>query len=127
MRLLYSVCLAAASCTPLYAQPPPASPCLPAMEFEPVLAEQPQTRVTFQCKEATSLELIRAIGFQTRIPIGLVLGEDPEALSRAKRAYNLEKVTASIALAEAIRGTGYSIVHETGVTILLAPDLTPSA
>jgi hypothetical protein len=124
MKLLLSIGLAAACWTPLIAQSGPASHCLPPMEFEPALAEHPQKSVTFNCEAATPLDLIRAIGFQTRMPIGLVLGDDQEVLSRTKRAYNLHAVRASIALAAAVEGTGYSIVPENGVTILLAPDLS---
>jgi hypothetical protein len=50
--------------------------CLPHDEFAPVLVKNPGMKVTFKCDHATPLELIRAVGFQTRLPIGLVLGRD---------------------------------------------------
>jgi hypothetical protein len=94
------------------------------MEYAPVLVENHDATVTFKCHQATPLDLIRATGRQTRIPIGVVLGKDPSLLSKPRR-YDLEKVTARDALLEAIRSTDYSIREEGGVLELIAGDLAP--
>jgi hypothetical protein len=56
---------------------------------------------TFQCEHATPLDLIQAVGFQTRTPIGLELGSNPDALTKTTRAYNLDEVDAAAAITEA--------------------------
>jgi hypothetical protein len=82
-------------------------------------------RVTFKCDHATSLDLIRAVGFQTRIPIGIVLGQNPDSLSKATHRYELENADAWSALLKAIEGTGYSIKDQNHVVVIIAGDLTP--
>lgn len=91
----------------------------------PVLVANPGSKVTFQCERATPLELIRAVGHQTRIPIGIVLGEDPGVLSKPIRSFDLEQVGARFALQKAIQETGYSLNEEDGVIVLTASDLSP--
>jgi hypothetical protein len=98
--------------------------CLPDMEFTPVLVDNPGMKATFKCDRATPLEVIRAVGFQTRIPIGVVLGRDLDALSKTTHAYDLENVDAKFALSKAIEGTGYSIKDEDHVVVIVADDLT---
>ena len=109
----------------LWGQAGDTSGCLPHAEFAPVLVDNPEMKVTFKCDQATPMELIRAVGFQVRIPIGLVLGRDLDALSKTTHSYNLENVSAMSALSKAIEGTGYSIKNEAGVVVLLAGDLAP--
>jgi len=99
--------------------------CKTIPKFAPVIVRNPSATVTFKCTHATPLDLIRATGRQTRIPIGLVLGLNPSLLGTPTRSYNLEGVTAQDALAEAIRDTGYSLTEEDGVLVLIAGDLTP--
>lgn len=99
--------------------------CLPRMEFAPAVVMNPGNKVTFRCEQATPLELIRATGYQARIPIGLVLGRDQNALSEKKHSYNLKDVDATAALQEAIKGTGYSLKEEDHVFVLTAGDVTP--
>jgi len=111
--------------SPLWAQGGKTSWCLPAVQYAPVLVEKPSGRVTFQCEKATAFDAIRAIGFQTRIPIGVVLGRDPDALSRAGRRFDLVDVEARSALLSAIDGTGYSIQEEGGVMVVVAGNLAP--
>jgi hypothetical protein len=99
--------------------------CLSEQEFAPVAVNNPGSKVTFKCDRATPLDLIRATGRQTRIPIGLVLGRNPGILSKAAHSYDLEKVDARFALLEAIQGTGYSLNEENNVLVLIAGDLAP--
>jgi hypothetical protein len=99
--------------------------CRTPAEFAPVIVSNPSATVTFKCAHATPLDLIRAIGRQTRIPIGLVSGPDPGMLEKPQHSYDLEGVTAQNALNEAIRDTGYSLREEGGVFLLMAGDLTP--
>jgi hypothetical protein len=100
--------------------------CLPRGEFAPVLVNNPEMEVTFKCSQATPLELVRAVGFQTRLPIGVVLGRDLDLLSMTTHAYYLENADARSALSKAIEGTGYSMKDENGVVVLIAGDLAPS-
>jgi hypothetical protein len=79
--------------------------------------------VTFQCDRATALDLIRAVGFQTRVPIGVVLGRDADALTSATRLYDLKDADVESALTQAIEGTGYTIHREGSVIVLIAVDL----
>jgi hypothetical protein len=109
----------------LRAETQKAQSCLPQMEFAPIVVVNPGNKVTFRCGQATPLELIRATGYQTRIPIGLVLGRDRNALSKIKHSYNLQGVDAMAALREATKGTGYSLKEENHVFILRAGDVTP--
>lgn len=95
------------------------------MEYVPVLVNNPDMKVTFKCDEATPLDLIRAVGFQTRIPIGVMLGRDLDALSKTSRSHDLEDVDAKSALSKAVEGIGYSIKDENGVIVLTADDLAP--
>jgi hypothetical protein len=99
--------------------------CLPRDEFAPVLVKNPEMKVTFKCNHATPLELIRAVGFQTRLPIGLVSGRDLDALSKTKHSYDLDNADARSSLLKAIEGTGYSIKNEDEVLVIIAGDLAP--
>jgi hypothetical protein len=101
------------------------SPCLPRGDYIPALVPNPDNKVTFQCQSGTPLDLIVAVGFQTRSPIGVVLGQDTAALTRTPRAFNLDVVDVQTALSAAIEGTGYTIRNEDGVTVLTAGDLAP--
>ena len=113
-----------ASFVSLRGQPVVIAGCLPRPEFAPVIVENIGLKVTFKCDHATPLELIRTVGFQTRLPIGVILGVDPNALSREKHSYDLDHVDARSALLEAIEGTGYTIRDEDNVMVLIAGDLT---
>lgn len=118
------VVFAAASTGCLRSQDTPSRPCAVSGEFAPLLVPNNGSKVTFQCDRATPMDLIRATGQQTRIPIGVVLGQDLNALSKPVRSYNLKDVSARDALLEAIQGTGYSLREEDHVTILFAGDIT---
>jgi hypothetical protein len=98
--------------------------CVEKQEFAPVVVENSGVKVTFQCKEATPLELIRATAFQTRIPIGLAMGRDRGVLEETKRSFNLRAVDARSALLDALRDTDYTIREENGVLVLMAGDMT---
>jgi hypothetical protein len=88
------------------------------------MVANPLSTVTFQCKGASRLELIRAVGRQTRIPLGVAMGQDASILEKSKRTYNLVNVDAKTALQEAIAGTGYSLNEKNGVIVLMAGDMT---
>jgi hypothetical protein len=98
--------------------------CVEKQEFATVLVESSGAKVTFKCKEATPLDLIRATAFQTRIPIGLAMGRDRGVLEEAKRSFDLQNVDARSALLDALRDTDYTITEENGVLVLMAGDMT---
>jgi hypothetical protein len=108
----------------LFAQNEPLSGCISLPEFDPLLVMNAGSKVTFKCDRATPMDLIRATGRQTRIPIGIVLGEDLEALSKPVYSYDLEEVDARDALLKAIEGTGYSLQNQNQVMVLIAGDVT---
>jgi hypothetical protein len=114
--------LACCGATFLTAQPPMHG-CTTELEFAPKMVRNVDSTVTFVCDRATPMNLIRAVGRQTRIPIGIVVGEDPGLLSKPIHSYHLEKVDARSALQEAIQGTGYALRDENPVLVLIAGDL----
>jgi hypothetical protein len=97
---------------------------VPKLEFAPVVVDNPGAKVTFKCKEATPLDLIRATAFQTRIPIGIAMGRDRGVLEEAKRSFDLQNVDARSALLDALRDTDHTIREENGVLVLMAGDMT---
>jgi hypothetical protein len=115
-----------AGCSPvcLTAQSNETQGCTARPEFAPVIVKNPDSKVTFKCDQAAPLDLIRAIGRQTRIPIGIVLGRDPSILSKPKQPYDLENVGARLALQKAIQDTGYTLEEKNHVIVLVAGDLT---
>jgi hypothetical protein len=125
LRLLAISLLFSLSCGCLHAQNIQSDGCKTTAKFAPGFVSNPSATVTFKCTHAAPLDLIRATGRQTRIPIGLVLGFDPSVLEKPQRSYDLEGVTTQNALTEAIRDTGYSLREEDGVLVLIAGDLTP--
>lgn len=108
----------------LSAQNQPSHGCLARAEYAPLLVINAGSKVTFKCDQATPMDLIRATGRQTRIPIGVVLGNDEDALSRPVYSYDLEGADARSALLKAIEGTGYSLKDENHVMVLIAGDIT---
>jgi hypothetical protein len=98
--------------------------CLASAQFEAALVNNAGSEVTFGCRDATSLELIESVGRQTRIPIGIVLGKDPDLLSKTKQSYRLFDVDAKSALLEAVTGTGYTVSESDDGFVLTAGDLT---
>lgn len=108
----------------LNAQSQQAARCSTAQEFAPVLVDNPDLNVTFKCSQATPFDLIQAIGRQTRIPIGVVLGRETDALLKERRSYDLKNAAAESALREAVQNTGYTLNQEGPVWVLTANDLT---
>lgn len=102
-----------------------AASCLPRTDYQPRIVSNPDNTVTFHCDHATRMDLIRAVGFQTRLPLGVVLGAGGEALTLKMNSYDLDRVDAQAALRQAIAGTGYSLKEEDGVLVMIAGDLTP--
>jgi len=98
--------------------------CTTEPEFAPKMVSNIDSTVTFICDRATPMDLIRAVGRQTRIPIGVVLGEDSGLLSKPIHSYHLEKVDARSALQAAVQGTGYTLRDQNSVLVLIAGDLT---
>ena len=109
---------------PLQGQPVTTAGCLPAMDYDPQLAANPDNLVTFHCAHATPMDLIHAVGFQTRQPLGVVLGAHTQALLHKTHSYDLHHLDARTALRRAIAGTGYSIRAEGGVLVIMAGDLS---
>lgn len=111
------------SLTIVHAQSRELNGCSTQMEYEPVLVANPGLRVTFKC-QASSLDLIQAVGRQTRIPIGVVLGRDPGVLTKKQHSYNFENVAAEVALREAAHDADYTLSQEGQVWVLIANDVT---
>src|SRR5215470_1722368 len=113
------------SCTlaVLHAQSHEVDGCTTQMEYAPALVANPDLLVTFKCN-APPLDLIRAVGRQTRIPIGVVLGREPSVLTSKQRSYNFEKVAAEVALREAAHDADYTLRQEGPVWVLVANDIT---
>ena len=98
--------------------------CAATLEYDPVLVPNTGSRVTYVCAAATRLEVIQAVGRQTRLAIGVILGRDTRSLLRQRRAYDLESMDGRQALSAAIRGTGYTLRERDGVIVLRAGDLS---
>lgn len=124
-RVAAIVVLAGCGAVCLSAQGDETQGCATRGEYAPVVVGNPGSKVTFKCDRTTPLDLVRAVGRQARIPIGVVLGEDPSGLSKSIRSFDLEKVDARFALLKAIEDTGYSLKEENQVIVLIAGDLTP--
>jgi hypothetical protein len=125
VRKWASVLLILGAAVSLSAQSVASPSCWATQDYEPTMVANPLSTVTLQCKEATRLDLIRAVGRQTRIPIGVAMGQNVGILEKTKRTFDLANVDAKTALQEAIAGTGYSLEEEAGVIVLKAGDITP--
>lgn len=108
----------------LHAQGASSLACWAEQENKPRLVANPSSTVTFKCRDTTRLALIRAVGRQTRIPIGVAMSEDAAILTKTREHYDLVGVDAKTALREAIVGTGYSLKEKDGVLVLMAGDMT---
>lgn len=108
----------------LHAQNQKEATCSTPMDYEPVLVDNHAQQVTFKCVQATPLELIQAVGRQTRIPIGIVFGRDANALTKERHSYDLENVTPETALQEAAHDADYTLNQEGAVWVLVADDLS---
>lgn len=98
--------------------------CLATGFYEAPLIPNPDAKVTFKCDQATPLDLIRSIGRQTRVAIGIVPGQNPDILTKEKRAFDLNAVSIETALTEAVRNTEYTQELDAGVWVILAGDRT---
>lgn len=108
----------------LHAQSREVGGCSTQMEYAPVLVANPDHKVTFKCSKATPLDLMKAVGRQTRTPIGIVLGRNTDALTKEPRPYDLEGVTPETALREAAEDANYTLKQEGLVWVLVAVDAT---
>ena len=123
-RILSGILLMGCSYAGLSAQSHQADGCFTQMEYAPVLIDNSNQTVTFKCSQATSLDLVQAVGRQARISIGLALGRNTDALTKEQRAYDLENVTPEVALREAARDAHYTLNQEGAVWVLVADDIT---
>jgi len=85
---------------------------------------KPLSSITFIAKKATAYDLILAVARQSRVPIGIVVGQDQKALFGTTRAYKVKEEAPREALMEATVGTGYSLEEVGGVFVFSAGDLT---
>ena len=85
---------------------------------------EPQETVAFDSRDASVLDLIKAITQQTCAPIGIIPGRTPEALSSSHHSFHLENVPVREALNEAVRDTVYRVVSKDDVFMLIAEDAT---
>jgi hypothetical protein len=74
---------------------------------------------------AAPLEILREIGFQTRVPIGIIPGRDPGALCRTKKTFVFLGEDPRGALDAMAQELHYTLNQEDGVFVLAAPDVTP--
>ena len=124
-RVAAVVVLAGWAAVSVRAQSSETQGCTASVETDPVLVSNPSAKVTFQCDQASFLDLIRATGIQSRRPIGVVLGKDPNRLLKSIHSYDLVGVSAETALRKAMEGTGYTLKEEGEVLVLTAGDLSP--
>ena len=124
LQLIRTAVVVVAVSTTMWGQESGTPPCIPDQEFQPQLVENPKHTVTFRCKNATAFDLIKAVGIQTRIPIGVILGRNPDSLMTPVRPYDLKRMPAMDALSLAVRGTGYFLKQEDGVELAVAGDLS---
>lgn len=73
---------------------------------------------------AAPLEILREIGFQTRVPIGIIPGEDSGALCRTKKTFVFLGEDPRSALDAMAQELHYTLNEEDGVFLLAAPDVT---
>ena len=74
---------------------------------------------------ATPLELIEEIGLQTRVPIGIIPGQDANALCRSKSTFVFLGDDPRDALDAIAQQVHFTLNQEDGVFVLAAPDVTP--
>jgi hypothetical protein len=99
-----------------------------ALSFVPRAPSYAQTddtpTITFVNPRATAFELIQAVAHQTRVPIGVIVGQDQKGLFETTRSYEVTAETPRAALLDAIAGTGYSLRQAGMVFEVYAGDLT---
>ncbi|MGA9717075.1 MAG: hypothetical protein WBQ79_02255 [Acidobacteriaceae bacterium] len=74
---------------------------------------------------ATPLELIREIGLQTRVPIGIIPGQDANALCGSKSTVVFLGDPPQDSLEAIAQQVHFTLNQEDGVFVLTAPDVTP--
>jgi len=79
--------------------------------------------VTFVARDATALHAILQMAQQTRQPLGIIFGENPQRLCEIHHAFQIRTGQIRDALDQAILDTGYSIRDEDDILILQPPDL----
>ena len=82
-------------------------------------------RVDFVKEEATLTEAITAIGLQTRMPIGVILGRNKISACSTMYRFDLHEVGAQRSLETVAHEARYSVTQTGGVIVLTAPDVTP--
>ena len=75
-------------------------------------------------ERATALATLGKIGLQTRVPIGIIPGEDADALCRAKTTFVFLGEDPRSALDAMAQELHYTLNQEDGVYVLSAPDVT---
>jgi hypothetical protein len=85
----------------------------------------PATALVNLSLRATPLEILREIGLQTRVPIGIIPGEDSGALCRTKKTFVFLGEDPRGALDAMAQELHYTLNEEEGVFLLAAPDVTP--
>lgn len=84
----------------------------------------PASAVVNLSLRAAPLEILREIGFQTRVPIGIIPGEDSGALCRTKKTFVFLGEDPRSALDAMAQELHYTLNEEDGVFLLAAPDVT---
>ena len=104
------VTVAACSPTPQTAAPP--------------VAPAPAPALVNLSERATALAALGEIGLQTRVPIGIIPGEDAGALCRTKTTFVFLGEDPRSALDAMAQQLHYTLNQEDGVYLLSAPDVT---
>lgn len=86
---------------------------------------QPAPPLVNLSMRATPLELVREIGLQTRVPIGIIFGQDANALCRLKSTFVFLGDDPRDALDAIAQQVHFTLNQENGVFLLTAPDVTP--
>jgi hypothetical protein len=86
--------------------------------------EAKDTQVDLVQRNATLLETITAVGLQTHVPIGVVLGGKDDVLCKTRRSFSFKDTPPRSALEQAASLVNYSVEERNGVLLLTAPDVT---
>jgi hypothetical protein len=87
--------------------------------------EPPAPALVNLSMRATPLELVGEIGLQTRVPIGIIAGQDANALCRSKSAFLFLGDPPRDSLEAIAQQLHFTLNQEDGVFVLTAPDVTP--
>jgi hypothetical protein len=79
--------------------------------------------ITYVASGGSALQAISAIGRNSGVPIGVILGKEHNHLCEMGEAFKIVNASPRAALAEVAARRSYTLVEQSGVLILAAPDI----